>query len=120
MALATPSKPVPAEKEKPAVQLIEKLGGQITREPELNGQITQVDMRGTQVKDADLHVIKELTNLKTLYLGNTQITDAGLAELQDMRNLRFLGLFGAKVTAAGVQALRIALPDCSVATPLGR
>lgn len=120
MTSATPSKPVPAEKEKPAVQMIERLGGQITREPEVNGQITQVDMRGTHVKDTDLKVIKELTNLQTLYLGQTQITDAGLAELKDLKNLRFLGLNGAKVTADGVKALRTALPDCSVASPLGR
>ena len=115
-----PFKPVPAEKEKPAVQLIEKLGGQLTREPAETGQITQVDLRGTQVKDADLKVIKELTNLQMLYLGNTQITDAGLAELKGMSNLQFLGLFGANVTINGVKTFRTALPDCRVASPLGR
>jgi internalin A len=77
-------------------------------------------LRGTQVKDADLKVIKELANLQTLYLGRTQITDAGLAELKGMKNLRFLGLLGASVTEDGVKAIRTALPDCQVASSLGR
>ncbi len=109
-----PQKPVAAEKEAQAVKVVEKLGGTLTRNPGPNGQIVEVDLRGTQVKDADLKAIRELSNLHTLYLGNTRVTDAGLKELKDLKNLGFLGLMGVKVTAPAVKELQDALPSCQI------
>ena len=88
--------------------------GKIQRDA--NGQIIELDLRGTDVNDADLKTLKELANLQTLYLGGTEITDVGLAELKEMKSLRFLGLVGAKVTVVGLNAIRAALPDCQLAS----
>jgi hypothetical protein len=109
-----PQKPVAAEKEALAVKVIEKLGGTFTRGTGANGQIVEVDMRGTQVTDADLKEVRELSNLQMLYLGNTRVTDAGLKELKNLKNLGFLGLMGVKITAPAVKELQDALPGCQI------
>jgi len=44
----------------------------------------------------------------------TQITDAGLVHLKDLTNLQDLELEGAKLTDSGVAELQKALPNCEI------
>jgi hypothetical protein len=55
-----------------------------------------------------------LTNLDKLDLGHTDVSDAGLEHLHDLTNLKELDLTGTKVTAEGVAALQKALPKCKI------
>ena len=41
-----------------------------------------LDLRGTQVTDAGLAHLRELTTLDLLLLRNTEVSDAGVAELR--------------------------------------
>ena len=59
---------------------LENLRAKITRND--NGEVVALDLYGTQVTDAGLVHLKELTNLRELYLDETQVTDAGVAELK--------------------------------------
>jgi flagellar basal body-associated protein FliL len=67
-----------------------------------------------QVTDAGLEHLKGLTNLKELHLNETQITDAGLVHLTGLKNLVSLGLHGTQITDAGIAELKKALPDCKI------
>lgn len=116
-ALGASPAPVPKEKETRALKAIERLGARIQRDAGPNGQIVDLDFRGTAVKDADLKDVRELTNLRRLYLGNTQITDEGLKQLHGLKNLEMLGLAGVKVSPAAVTALRAVLPKCQIIAP---
>jgi Leucine-rich repeat (LRR) protein len=68
--------------------------------------ITYLELSETQVSDADLANVAELTNLTTLHLGETQITDHGLVHLQRLANLRELWLDDTQVTHAGLDHLK--------------
>ena len=48
-----------------------------------------------------------------LDLENTQVTDAGLVHLKDLTKLTTLILAGTSVTKAGVAELKKALPKCT-------
>jgi len=99
------------DKDDNAAQVIEKLGGRLTR----NGKtIIAVYLGGTKVTDADLKALKELKDLQDLRLPGTQITDIGLKELKGLKNLKVLGLVGTQVTAAGVKEIQDALPQCRI------
>ncbi|MBE6997626.1 MAG: hypothetical protein E7427_05600 [Ruminococcaceae bacterium] len=60
----------------------------------------------------DLSPLSALERLKTLYIDNNPITD--LAPLQHLTNLRTLSMKGIAVTQEQLDALREALPKCSV------
>ena len=59
---------------------LEELGATIERDDQ--GEIVGVDVSGTQITDAGLEQLEDLTQLQELSLSDTQITDAGVAELQ--------------------------------------
>jgi|688.fasta_scaffold137636_2 hypothetical protein len=59
-----------------------------------------------QADDANLVLLKEVTQLERLYLGRTNVTDAGLEHLKGLANLRFLLLDGTNVTDAGLVHLK--------------
>jgi hypothetical protein len=59
-----------------------------------------------QADDADLVLLKEVTQLERLYLGRTNVTDAGLEHLKGLTQLRFLLLDGTDVTDAGLEHLK--------------
>jgi internalin A len=62
-----------------AVKLIEKLGGTITRDDKQPGKpVIEVDLAFTPATDANMKELKDLKQLKTLYLSDTQVTDLGL------------------------------------------
>jgi hypothetical protein len=68
--------------------------------------ITYLGLSETQVTDADLANVAELTNLTKLHLGKTQITDQGLIHLKGLANLRELWLDDTQVTDAGLKHLQ--------------
>jgi hypothetical protein len=59
-----------------------------------------------QADDADLVLLKEVTQLERPYLGRTSVTDAGLENLKGLTQLRFLLLDGTDVTDAGLEHLK--------------
>ncbi|PHS06120.1 MAG: hypothetical protein COA78_14615 [Blastopirellula sp.] len=71
-----------------------------------SGEVYVVDFNGTQITDAGLEHLKELTSLKSLLLHNTQITDAGLKHLKGLNSLISLELRGTQITDAGLEHLK--------------
>ncbi len=101
------------------VKAIEALGGQIDRGGQDKGPIVSINLIGTKTTDADLKILKNLKDLRSLYLGQTQVTDAGLKELKELKGLTVLGLRQTQVTAQGVKDLQDALPKCNILSPVG-
>jgi hypothetical protein len=80
---------------------------------ELSG-LSSLYLSGTQISDAGLEHLSELSSLEVLFLVDTQITDAGLEHLRGLTNLRELPLYGTQVTDEGAKNLQEALPDCFI------
>jgi hypothetical protein len=78
--------------------------------PKLEG----IDLRSSNLTDAELETIGRLRKLRRLYLDGTQITDAGLRHLTELKNLRTLSLECTQVTPEGVKKLQEALPECEI------
>jgi hypothetical protein len=76
--------------------------------------IVVVDLRRTRINDAELALVKILTDLEFLLLNDTLISDAGLNHLQGLRRMRAVWLRNTKVTDMGVSKLQQALPDCLI------
>ena len=108
------SSPPPNDSQAKAASLaaLKKLGAYIRRDEQ--GEVVEVNLMNTQITDAGLVHLKELTELQTLFLGDTQITDAKLVRLKGLNNLQELYLTGTKVTDAGVADLKKALPNCLI------
>jgi hypothetical protein len=125
----------PQWKNAEAERAISKLGGTVARDDNAEGKpiillnftdkprnVTVVDadlkvlreltdlrylsLTGTQVTDEGLKELRELKNLQKLSLANTQVTDEGLKELKELKNLQELGLGGTKVTDEGLKELK--------------
>ena len=96
-----------------AVAAIKKLGGTVILD-KTSGEVAGVDLIGTQITDAGLVHLKDLTSLKDLYLDGSQITGAGLVHLKDLASLTTLGLDGTKITDAGLAEIKAALPNCDI------
>ena len=79
-----------------AVAALEEFGAKIERDD--NGEVVIVDLDKTQIADAGLVYLRELTKLEQLILGYTQITDAGLVHLKGLTDLQTLFLSGTQVT----------------------
>jgi hypothetical protein len=94
------------------IATITKLGGSIgdghTRD------FIFVDLARTQVTDAALKQLKDLSKLRGLQLGNTQVTDAGLEWLNGLTQLQYVDLRKTEVTDEGVKKLQQALPNCKI------
>ncbi|MBB1283763.1 hypothetical protein HRH25_05190 [Flavisolibacter sp. BT320] len=71
----------------------------------LQKQLVWLKLNDTKLTEAELAILGQLTNLRTLSLNNTGITDAGLASLKNLRNLQLLSVVNTKVTTAGLQQL---------------
>jgi len=67
-----------------------------------------------QADDADLVLLKEVTQLERPYLGRTSVTDAGLEHLKGLKQLERLWLNETYVTDAGVADLQKSLKGCSI------
>ena len=79
-----------------------------------HGQISELDFRGSLIKDGDLESLKSLCNLQRLRLDNTSITDAGLQHLECLPKLYRLSLSGTHISEAGLIKLQKALPNCKI------
>jgi len=66
---------------------------------------TSLFLDDTQVADAELQPIAELTDLTNLYLSNTGITDTGLEHVKGLTNLKFLKLSGTEISDEGLELL---------------
>ena len=77
------------------------------------GNVTEVILAGTGIRDEDLSLLKELPSLSRLSLARTRITSAGLQHLRGLRQLRTLNLY--KTTdSKSIDALREAMPWCTI------
>lgn len=65
-----------------------------------------IDLNNTQVTDADLERLKNLTARQGIELNNTKLTDAGLQHLKDLTGLQYLYLNNTSVTDAGLESLK--------------
>jgi Leucine-rich repeat (LRR) protein len=68
--------------------------------------LTDLNLAGTKITDAGLAAVAALTNLTRLHLELTSITDAGLTHLKRLSNLNYLNLYGTAVTDAGLEHLK--------------
>ncbi len=68
--------------------------------------LTDLNLAGTKITDAGLAAVAALTNLTRLHLELTPITDAGLAHLKKLSNLNYLNLYGTAVTDPGLENLK--------------
>lgn len=68
-------------------------------------QITWLDLSKTNLDDAMLKSIGELTNLTRLNLSNTTISDAGISYLQELSHLEVLNLYDTKISDESVKAI---------------
>jgi hypothetical protein len=68
--------------------------------------LVDLNLATTKITDAGLASIKTLTNLGKLHLELTAITDRGLANLKGLPRLSYLNLYGTPVTDAGLEHLK--------------
>ncbi len=66
-------------------------------------KVVGVDLRGTQVTDADLESLVGLRDLQILLLNDTKITDAGLRHLWRIGPIGTLELRNTKITDEGLE-----------------
>jgi len=68
--------------------------------------IISLDLSNSDIKDDDLAVLANMTQLEYIYLeGNPKLTDAGIAHLAKCTKLRHLELRQTSVTGSGFAAL---------------
>jgi hypothetical protein len=77
-------------------------------------RLERLDLAATHVTGAGFEQLKRLSRLVSLHLRNTNVNDEGLADLEELGELRYLDLRDTRVTQEGLDALRRALPDCTV------
>jgi citrate lyase alpha subunit len=58
--------------------------------------------------------IKDLKEIKNLYLANSKITDASIPVLKDLEKLAVLNISSTGITDKGVKELMAAIPGCYV------
>jgi internalin A len=80
-------------------------GGVILDHSKPGKPVIEVDVRETEITDADLALLKPLTSLRKLELGMTGIGDAGIVHLKELTNLEELSL-GGESTGAGIVHLK--------------
>lgn len=68
--------------------------------------LVELNLATTRITDAGLQNLKGLTHLQRLHLEMTDVTDAGLAHLKPLTNLVYLNLYATKVTDAGLENLK--------------
>ncbi len=96
------------EQELAALQAIQKLGGQFSRDPKGEDHpIVDVGIyQGSGATDEVFQHLKLFKSLKTLYLNAPEISDKGLRELKDHQSLVGLQLINTRMTDAGLHELK--------------
>jgi hypothetical protein len=72
-----------------------------------------LDASGTQITDRGLPVLESL-KLEWLRLRNTAISDVGVPSLTKLAHLKLLDIRGTAITDGAVEAIRRAVPGCTV------
>ena len=94
----------PEKRQRAAIAAIEKLGGDVGVDDA--DAVRTIDLCNTQIIDAGLEHLEELTDLKWLDLSGTQLTDAGLSHLKGLNNLQELWLSTTQISNAGLTHLK--------------
>ena len=68
--------------------------------------LIDLNLATTKITDGGLANLKSLRHLQRLHLELTGVTDAGLEHLKPLINLTYLNLFGTKVTDSGLEKLK--------------
>lgn len=68
--------------------------------------LVELNLATTKITDAGLASVKPLTNLGKLHLELTAITDRGLANLKGLPRLSYLNLYGTQISDAGLEHLK--------------
>jgi uncharacterized membrane protein len=71
----------------------------------LDKQIVEINLDNMPVKDEDLKILGDFTNLRKLNLNSTSITGNAIAELKRLVNLKSLSLSGTAIKAAQLHEL---------------
>ena len=88
---------------KAAIAALRRLGVNIDRF--LSNRVGNLDLTSTRIQDDALAHLRNLTQMKRLWLGHTAVSDAGLALLSPLRHLVLLDLEATHVTDAGLSHL---------------
>lgn len=93
-----------------AIALINELGGSVSliesiAAPDTN-IVVGVNLRSTDVTDADLLCLLALPHIESLELSRTKVTSAGLVPLKHLKRLKSLSLYNTAVDDAGLKHLR--------------
>lgn len=78
----------------------------------LKQQIVELNLSKMPVKDEELNIVKQITNLRKLNLNLTDISSKGLDHLRGMKNLSEISLSGTAVDAEGLEKL-LSIPTLS-------
>ena len=84
-------------------QRLEELGAKVAYHAD--GQLKEVNLRGTDVTDADLAALRGLENVWMVNLHHTRVTDAGLRHVSTLTELKGLNLALTHVSDAGLPYL---------------
>ncbi|AMV27846.1 Leucine Rich repeats (2 copies) [Gemmata sp. SH-PL17] len=77
-------------------------------------RLEELDLSFTAVTDMGVTVLKDFKALKVLSLASTKITDTCVKDLDQFSKLKVLNVFNTKVSKTGLDALRKALPNCTI------
>jgi hypothetical protein len=78
-------------------------------------RLERLDLDASSVESSDLAYLRGLNHLQTLSLqGNLMISDAGIEHLKQLTNLRHLYLAYTGITEHGAEELQQALPHCKI------
>jgi hypothetical protein len=78
-------------------------------------QLRTLDVSATHVTDGGMDYLSALTKLEEISLNNTAVTNAGLIKLKTLRGLKKLDVgLNKGITLEGVDALKAAIPDCTI------
>src|SRR5438132_1181424 len=87
-------------------QLLQRYTGANYRKNE-HGEVTQLDLGDTEVRNDELRCLSDLGALEILWLDRCpHITDASLGYVSSLAKLEILSLMSTQITDVGVQRLR--------------
>ena len=93
--------------EKDIIDRIAKAGGYAEFDPLRPKEgIKVVKLQGKDITDAQLALVKDLTEVEGLVLTGSSVTDEGLAHVANLKELEGISLAGTKVTGKGLIHLR--------------
>ena len=73
---------------------------------QLSKQIVWLKLANTNISDAAMQSVGQLTHLTRLDLSNTNVADAGVKQLANLSSLQYLNLVNTKVTDASIAQLK--------------